>query len=163
MNRKFGGNKWTAEIVCTAFVLAGAVLFIYGLVEMNRAGKSRDWPSVKGKVVYMAPDSGSGYDVMYTYDIGGQTFKSNNLDFSHLSNRDDTRRVVRQYPEGKIVDVYYDPNDPEISVLEPGFRPGMYSMPGFGLCFALAAIGFLFLDRRMRPRRSRTATTPDGN
>jgi len=70
---------------------------------------------------------------------------------------------MRQYPEGKIVDVYYDPNDPEISVLEPGFRPGMYSMPGFGLFFALSSSGFLFLDRRMRPRRSRTAPSPDGN
>jgi len=152
MNRKLGGNKWTAEIVCIAFVLGGAWLSIYGLVELNRAGKSPDWPSVTGKVVSMASGSGSSYDLMYTYEIDGQTFKGNQVSFSRLLTKDDTRRVLREYPEGKTVDVCYDPANPKISVLEPGIRPGTYSMPGFGLFFMLASSGFLFLHRKMRRR-----------
>ena len=35
MNRKLGGNKWGIEILCIAFVLAGAGLFIHGIVEFD--------------------------------------------------------------------------------------------------------------------------------
>ncbi len=105
-------------------------------------------------------------DVRYTYQIDGKPFTGNRIAFGQkeiMSNSDAAQRVVREYPEAKSVDVYFDPNDPETSVLEPGIIPGSYQEPGFGLFFMLGASGFLFLDRRMRLRRSRTTPSPDAN
>jgi len=129
MSRKFDRNQSVVNLLCVVFVLASLGLLIHGLLEFGRARRSPAWPTVKGTVFSSTTDGGS-CDVLYTYQFDRRTFQGNHVGFGNeelMSDSNDAHRVVRRYPKGKIVDVYYDPADPEISVLEPGIRPGTYN------------------------------------
>ena len=154
MSRKLDRNNWIVEIFCVVFILANVGLFIHGVLEFGRARRSPSWPTVKG-TVEISVSSGSGYDVTCSYEVDGQTFTCYQVGFGEkklLFNSDDAQRVQRRYPKGTIVDLYYDPADPEISVLEPGVRPGTYNALIIPVLLALMAIGFwLFHHRMARP------------
>lgn len=98
--------------------------------------------------------------MLYTYEIDGRTLTGNHVGFGEMemmSDRDDADRVARRYPKGKVVDVYYDPATPRISVLEPGVRPGTYNELIIPAVLVLMAIGFWWFHRRMtRPARHAT-------
>jgi hypothetical protein len=51
--------------------------------------------------------------------------------------RSDSRAIAEaslvRYPQGEIVDVYYNPNRPQRSLLEPSFSLSKLIYPGVGL------------------------------
>lgn len=149
-NKTIRSNR-LPTVLCIAFVLAGAGLFIHGLLEFGRARRSPAWPTVKGTVVWSV-HSGGGLNLMYRYEVDGQTFEGYNVGFGEreiVFCGHYWRRLQHEYPKGKLVDVFYDPAAPELSVLEPGIRPGTYTEPILGVTFAMMAIGFWFLFHRM--------------
>lgn len=56
------------------------------------------------------------------------------------SARSDADKVVRRYPEGSTVPVSYTPEDPGVSVLEPGVSFYSWLGPIFGLVFFFAGL-----------------------
>lgn len=164
MSRRSARDIFGVQSFCIVFVLVGTGVFVYGWIVLDRAGKSPDWPTANATVVYSVYSD--GYDVRYTYKVNGRTFRGNHVGFGEKKltfDSDDQRQVVRRYPKGKVVEVYYDPGNPEVSVLEPGIRRGTYMFPGVGLLVSLFAIGFLLLHRRFRPRRIHAAASSEGD
>lgn len=60
--------------------------------------------------------------IRYVYDAGGRPQNGSRIRFADAtgSARTAQQPFLDKYPAGAKVDVYYDPNDPAQSVLEPG-------------------------------------------
>lgn len=79
-----------------------------------------------------------GATIQYKYFVDGQEFQGNRRTFSNVrtSSVRNTEKILDRYPPGGSVGVFYDPDDPSSSVLEPGVGAPTYIL-------LVAAIGFL--------------------
>lgn len=136
------------------FFAMGSGVLIYGVRNLLLADASRNWPTVKGKVTVSKMgthrgDKSTTYsaDVAYDYTVNGTRYTGDRVTFGSVSTSSTARarRVLNRYPKGKEVTVYYNPEDPEQSVLEPGIHGATWFLPAFGLLFAVVgAAVFVF-------------------
>lgn len=91
-----------------------------------RAGRAQrpDWSrSTHGTVISSTVQVPSRVPlVLYTYCVDGTTFRGNRVnDEARWSRRRgrDAEATVARYPAGAPVVVYYDPDNPAESILEP--------------------------------------------
>lgn len=61
------------------------------------------------------------YNIEYEFNVNARYYLSNEITFSgeYSTHQEETRGYLSKYPIGKKVKVYYDPQDPNFSVLEP--------------------------------------------
>ncbi len=133
--------------------IIGAVLTIFlGIPMLMSALASQGWPAVEGIITLSEftakqdrDDGGVTYgaSVAYDYTVSGTVYDGSNVHFGQYSTSDPSygRGIVNRYPVGKRVNVYYDPDDPSTSVLEPGAGWSSFMVAGIGLLFTL--LGFL--------------------
>jgi len=84
--------------------------------------------------------------VVYSFEVDGEKFESNRLWFGgdySTSDRSEMFEIVKKYPAGQDVTVYYSADDPSQSVLTPGAFASSYIMYGIGMAFL--GIGVLLL------------------
>ena len=72
-------------------------------------------------------------EIKYKYYLAEATLIGERVRFGGVSNRQIAENLVGKYKPGDEVQVYYDPDDPKDSVLEPGISFGMILMPMLGL------------------------------
>lgn len=139
-------------------ILLGLGLMGYGIRNSIDARKSKNWPTVEGKITRsvmtekLEDDSRTSYTlhVGYEYTIDrsrftGKQFKGHRIWFSSHSfyDPDEAMRQLEQYPIGKKVTVFYHPEDPGKSVLVPGKWLQNTPLIAVGLFFL--SLGSLFL------------------
>jgi hypothetical protein len=136
------------------FILVGAVVFFIGVRNFNRARESVLWPTVEGRVAHSemtiswphANDSHQsntptyGAEVLYKYQLSGTTYSSNRVGFGDYESGDPShaQSILNRYPRGISVQVHYNPQSPELSVLETGVHGATYFLPIGGLLFFVA-------------------------
>lgn len=128
--------KWVPSIL---LFLIAAGLAVLGLLQI-KAGRqaarmgaaSLMWPKVTGRVTASAVRSittGSGEyvsthhipEVGFTYTVAGQDYVGSRIAFRDLRGmKRSARKLVNKYPAGAAIEVSYDPQAPQDSVLEPG-------------------------------------------
>ena len=91
-------------------------------------------------------------EVTYSYEVNNTKFINNTIKFGENSygNRGKAEEIAGNYHIGKKVTVYYDPEKPDRSVLEPGVTAGSYIVIGIGIFFILitaVASGISFFVR----------------
>lgn len=61
-------------------------------------------------------------EVLYEYSVHGERYSSDLVSFGEFGshNTKNAQRIVDEYPAGKSVVVYYDPDNPDVAVLRPG-------------------------------------------
>lgn len=144
-------------VACFAslFLLIGLAMLAGGGVRLWRAHASRGWPVTAGVMALNpddlrtpapAEDSGAAapgvfYSArfLYRYEVDGKPYFGNNPRFG-LPPSDSvspTGELAGRFPPGAKIKVTYSPEDPEISVLEPGIYPDIWWLPGAGLVFLL--------------------------
>lgn len=144
------------------FILAGLIFFILGflLFLLNlraalRASASKSWKKSKGVIMKseLMVISGSGDDtsrtfkpgVEYEYFVGEKKYISKRVYFgSNITSsfkKKRSKRIVAVYPKGKEVDVFYNPMNEKLSVLEQGVKFEIIS----GLVFGLIFIAFSYI------------------
>jgi hypothetical protein len=148
-------------IFALIFISVGVGVSIYGNHILKNAKASTDWPTVEGQVISSEVEmhrdtSGTGRhrrssttyhaEVLYEYTIKGVKYSSNRVSFGQhgSSNPTHARQIVSRYPPSKNVKVYFNPNKPEISVLEPGTTWASYMPLGIGIIFSFAGIAIFF-------------------
>ncbi len=143
-------------VVGLGIVILGLGFLNFGVGQLTKGKESTNWPTVSGNVTKcdleertITEKSGTEkrtttYEIVnisYGYSVEGTSYTSNRVSFGG-QKRGTARLLADRYSLGKAVKVFYDPDDPEESVLEPGLSGGSY----FFLIFSIAiiAIGGLY-------------------
>lgn len=148
MRQEAKRESWSLQlvplIIGTAFTLAGGYL-TFDCINQSRLGiQSVHWPHVEGTVLesYLTRDNTkikAGFfaahhsrshtptyraNVVYRYQVDDRKYTGNRVSFggAKSSSGPKMRRLVENYPPGKIVQVYYRPGNPAMSTLEQGNR-----------------------------------------
>ena len=139
------------------FFLGGILVLSKGSYDVYQSLRSYTWPSVEGKIVASRVDrewhpgkSPTYYPrISYVYLVGGKEYTGNVVFFSQYGTGGPSgvQEIVDRYPEGKRVSVYYDPQDPQLAVLERGLQWASLALIVIGFIFAgVGLVGFLYWD-----------------
>lgn len=114
---------------CAAAGFVGWQEYEAHLSELSAA--SHDWPSVRGVIVSSNLEAWRGkkagrrtkfrLEVRYEYAVNGEVFRNDTVRFDQDRLSSPRKRdLLRSVPVGQRVDVYYNPDKPSQSVLQPG-------------------------------------------
>jgi hypothetical protein len=133
-------------IGASVLLLVGGGLAACGVMDLIHATSSSAWPKVAGKIHRQdrvvtrqrRVETVLG-EVSFLYEVGERSYCGTKLWFG-LFSADEKER--RKYADGQQVQVYYDPSNPAVAVLQPGLKsPQSYTA---GLLAALALGAGLF-------------------
>ena len=136
-------------LVAMPFVM-GILFLVFGIRNHLLGKESETWPTVKGKLAWetstQAKKNKSVY-VSYEYQVNGISYENSRVNF-----RDDNaskEKIRDQYKVGDALEVHYQANNPEQSVLEPGASSMGLITKIFGslFCFVLSGV-FLMMRKR---------------
>jgi len=126
----------------------GSIFLIIGLGVMGAAAKrglkqraTSDWPSLEGTIVSTdlrkSDENGAESPLMYEFDLNGKIYRSTRVAFIDRSNIDynDWIQLANGLPREGAVTVYYDPEQPNESVLISGDVKASWGGLGFGAIF----------------------------
>ncbi len=66
-------------------------------------------------------------DIEYEYIVNGKRYKSSKIFLTNIESDYKTiKKLVEKYPEGKEIDIYYNPFKPEESILKRNYHTGMF-------------------------------------
>jgi hypothetical protein len=142
-----GRNPWLKWYI-TIFALIWAVIEIpQSAKELTLGFESEHWPQVESTVATADWSTGRHGDevvphITYQYQVNGQAYHSDRYAFDSGSayDRGDVTQSLREYVPGATVKSYYNPNDPEVSVLVPGAMNGPTVGIGISIVFLICAI-----------------------
>lgn len=139
-------------VMLFAFCWSGLVLLADCTIgrDYYKQYESGKFPSVTGTITHseLQTHTNSKGDVYYTviidyvYKVGGQTFTGDRLAFSEDEPGISEPTIVNSHPAGSAVQVYYNPRDPNESLLYPGVTAGDSSWVLFLTPFNSVMIGF---------------------
>lgn len=145
-------GKGASILLGVIFVGVGIGLSIWGVKTLQKARASTAWPSVSGRVVSSDVErqtrthrsggrrrSSVTYHagVVTAYEVHGTRYTTDKVSFgaTDSSSRRRADEVVRRYPKGEEVKVFYHPARPGVAVLEPGVSAGVYIPLVIGVVF----------------------------
>ncbi len=151
----------TAKVFLLLVLILGLALIAYGMRDFIRAYKSNSWPSVKGDIfssysneeVVHSDDSDDGtvkyyIKLQYSYSVNNKDYEGSNINLSSnfYTDEAEAKRTLKKYPENLQLDIFFDPDNPGLSVLEPGVHTGWWV--GFilgGALFTFLSLIFLWM------------------
>jgi hypothetical protein len=116
-------------IFLLVFTLIGLYLVWYGISSYRQSQASLSWPAVAGKVttskviIEEDADLDECYigDIEYLYVVGNKEYRNKDVVIGPSDCSESVaNEIVKKYPAQAEVKVFYDPNQPEVSALEPG-------------------------------------------
>lgn len=138
----------------TIFFLGYIALFS-GLDKIDQAKSSTTWPSVPGTIVQSQmlitdddTDDNEKKDplahatvIIYRYQIDGKWMMGNRVSWNTTHTDEIAKQRMRAYPLDKTVQVYYSPDNPSLSILEPGYTKDLLLLPSFGaVCIVISLL-----------------------
>jgi hypothetical protein len=141
-----------------AIFILGVVATFPTLIFIALGGKLRElrearrWPETTGKVIATRVKSlRKGYGrgetrvsnqplVHYEYTVGGRTYRCSRVSVAEEVDGAELRAILKRYPVGKAVTVYYDPARPERTLLERTLPVGKFAL-GLGCLMAIVVGG----------------------
>jgi len=118
-----------------AAAFLGVLALILGFDAFRQwrlATKASSWPTVRGRIVSAELEDGPAMGriipvathraiIKYSYDLGDREWTSQRVYFGDdvFEKGDTARDLVRAYERDRLVQVYYNPDDPRQTVLEP--------------------------------------------
>jgi hypothetical protein len=90
-------------------------------------------------------------DVIYEYSVNNEPYTGSRIKSidGSTSSYSSVQKTLQKYAEGKEIDVYYNPETPEISMLEPGAGFFTYLIKYAPLLFCLVGILILLKFLKM--------------
>lgn len=122
--------------------------------------QSLGWPRAQGEVTRSSislEDSSTSWDnpqktykanIQYEYSVGRKQYCGNKICIGgqlQLSLKGKADRYCAEYPVGRAVVVYYNPDNPAVAVLERREETSWFYLVGGAV---MAIVGFLFLTGR---------------
>ena len=153
-----------------ALIVFGLVFFALGcygfthFIKQFMAGeRASSWLSVQGTItsseVRVQPGSADRdgvtnpdtYDatVVYRYEVNGVSYSSARVSYGGNSFylEGSAKKIVSEYPPGSSIQVFYNPQNPQVSTLQRGYNPSLNDVTGFIICllFMLFSAGMIAL------------------
>lgn len=151
--------RWPVLVIGIVFTLFGGSLGVWGTMELIQAAASRNWPQVPGLITESKVESWEDSEgdrsytpsVTYEYKVSQIRYIGDRISFGNHAGGSSSlaKSLVRRYRPGIEVPVYYDPDRPERSVLEPGQAPVTFLFLGLGGLFLVlgSVIVFFWIER----------------
>lgn len=127
-------------IILVIVTLGGIAISMWGWRVLKQTRETGQWPSTGGVIEASEPTSETDdllpY-IVYRYEVNGEVYRSS-FEFPAGTNPmpEFAESYVRKYPVGAAVAVFYNPELPEQSTLEPGTR-GDWMILALGVLMAL--------------------------
>ena len=128
------------------FFAAGIGMTVWGGIVIRNASISEGWPPTQGEITssYISSSSdedGTSYsaDIEFKYVVNDRWLTGDVVNFGEYGsgNMSHAEGIVNRYPTRKIVTVYYNPEQPETAVLEPGLTWSSYFILFMGIIFLI--------------------------
>jgi len=117
------------------FIAMGLFWIGYGIFLWRKNKNADQWTSVPGVIAESSISDiglnfarGLRFNLRYEYSVNNKTFTGTQLTFSdsmnypnNQKNRQTLEKLIAEYPAGKTVQVYFDPNDPSKSFRTKGY------------------------------------------
>jgi hypothetical protein len=135
-------------IVGMLLLIGSPVVLFATYRNYSSANASEKWPSVDGVITQSSLETmGFGRKqtfkakIEYQYQVNGRGYRASRVKFVDTTGSSESaaQSVASKYPVNSAQKVYYNPDDPSNSVLEPGASAGSVVMLAMG---PLAVIGF---------------------
>lgn len=150
--------KILLSIILGLFMFLGIGCIMRAALDAMRGIKSKSWPTAKGTIIssmFSEEDVPGGYDsvgytmyhtnISYDYKVGGISYTSQGITFGSWGTRGSAKEQVLKYTHGMPITVYYNPKNPYLSTLKPGFQPGIFLGLLLGLSLLAGSVGgFIF-------------------
>lgn len=144
------GFEYWPFVFPAIFFFGGLVVLRMGLGNFNRYSRSRDFPSVQGRllkadIAYMKMDKGGGYvpRVEFGYEVDGADYRSrqlNALSIQVAQSQNKAQLVIDGLRSNPTPQVYYDPKAPWDAFLRHGPKAGFLAPFLMGFVFVFAAV-----------------------
>jgi hypothetical protein len=108
------------------FIIAGFILIVAGIRTALRMQSSLSWKRAKGVIIQSKVISSNNKwyypEVIYEFHVKDKKYESEIFIFGEKEPRDlyQTKQAIAEYPKGKKLTVYYNPEDPSDCSLKPG-------------------------------------------
>lgn len=143
----------------------GLLLILIGLINADKADVTHEWPVVQGVVTQSSMRAHRSHHrrrhggvhthysyepiVEYDYTVNGVPCTSARIGYgAYRFTQEKCQEFLLQYPTGALVQVHYDPQQPQAAVLEPGAHGqiGLYIVGGILLLAGFVAGGMSILQ-----------------
>jgi hypothetical protein len=144
-----------------AGLAAGIALFALCLPRSFREMGSASWPATTGTIiktnlVHTVARHNDGYvpGLQYRYEVDGRVYVGTRIDFhtqDSVHAKESAESWLYKYSRGSTVRVYYDPKNPNITILEPGIKPEQRWLFYLGLAYIIGmSVAFVAVARDLR-------------
>lgn len=140
-------------IFLSIFVFIGCYLVGYGISSYRQSQASLSWPTVAGKVttsqvIVQYDDEEEPChigDIEYLYVIEHKEYRNKDVVIGPSDCSESyANETVQKYPVQAEIEVFYDPNQPEVSALEPGANNNSIVFAIVGLIWTAITSWLLF-------------------
>jgi hypothetical protein len=136
-------------IILVVVTLGGIGVSVWGWRVLKAAQQAGSWPTVDGIIDECKP-AAEDYDllplIIYSYTVDGENFQRR---FEFPSGTHPMPEFVQsyldKYPQGAAVKVFYNPETPDESTLEPGAR-GDWMILALGIMMAVGGAASLVVS-----------------
>ena len=161
MRTRTSGNANPITLGIIFAIVGGAIFFLFALPPLQYSSTSKSWPTVPGTITkseidIWRSDSKTHYqpDIVYAYSVNGKKYTSSKITVGDPpldNNVTPAKRLQAEYPVGKEVVVYYDPEVPASSALKPGIKTNDMMLAAITLLFLV--VGLFMLYRGLKVKR----------
>ncbi|HZK61325.1 MAG TPA: DUF3592 domain-containing protein [Anaerovoracaceae bacterium] len=156
------GNANPVTLGIIFAIVGGAIFFLFALPPLQYSNTSKSWPTVPGTITrsnvdIWRSDGKTHYqpDIAYNYAVDGKKYSSSKITVGDPpldNNVTLAKRLQAEYPAGKEVVVYYDPELPESSALKPGTKTGDYLLAAIAAIFFFVGLFALYQGLKAKKR-----------
>lgn len=136
------------SIILGLFVFSGVLVTLWGLRVIVLARKTLKWPYVGGKIEESRIKFGAGDlmpHIVFSYSVGEQNYRQQmKFPVDITPSQEFAKSYVDKFPVGYLVQVFYDPDNPEVATIEPGPAEGDWLILAIGLAMLIVGILMFF-------------------
>ena len=143
-------RKLLLKLLLIVFPLVMGMFFVVFGIRNHTLGKqSESWPSVQGNLAGESTSSRKKkrIHISYEYRVNGINYKSSRVNFQ--GDKASKKQIRSQYNVGDSLVVFYNPADPEQSVLQRGATLTSLLMKLFGALFCFGMSAFFIFSRKL--------------
>ncbi len=133
------------RLLIIAFLMLGLWCLALGTSKAIEGLRAQSWPKAQGRIISSRIHSLETqqkiriarlcFDVDYLYLVGDEVYEGTrvNVGWRCFGSEKRIKDLARKYPSGKEVEVFYNPNNPSVSLLEAGLDWSIFLLWGVGL------------------------------